>query len=65
MNIIINGKKFKTKSTKIAILIDELLLNKNTIVIEQNRVIIPKKKWKETQVSEGDVFEILSFVGGG
>jgi thiamine biosynthesis protein ThiS len=40
-------------------------LNTGRVAIEYNLQILPKAKWEETQVAEGDRFEIVQFVGGG
>ncbi|MFA5069239.1 MAG: sulfur carrier protein ThiS [Candidatus Omnitrophota bacterium] len=40
-------------------------LSGKAIVIEHNHNIIPKDKWNEVMLEEGDTVEIVSFVGGG
>ena len=35
------------------------------IAVEGNEKIIPKQKYNEYTLSEGDIVEIVSFVGGG
>ena len=35
------------------------------IAVECNEKIIPKQKYNEYTLSEGDIVEIVSFVGGG
>lgn len=35
------------------------------IAVECNEVIVPKDKYGETIISDGDTIEIVSFVGGG
>ncbi|MDD5504622.1 MAG: sulfur carrier protein ThiS [Candidatus Omnitrophica bacterium] len=40
-------------------------LSERAIVIEYNHNIIPKDKWNEIILREGDIIEIVSFVGGG
>ncbi len=37
----------------------------NRIAIEKNGEIVPKAKYAETLLAEGDVLEVVSFVGGG
>ena len=39
--------------------------NPKRIAVERNGEIIPKSKYEETLLSDGDVLEIVSFVGGG
>jgi sulfur carrier protein len=66
MYIKINGKDQELSG---ACTLEELVVNKNlmrnTIVIEQNGLIIPKKQWGRAAIGEGDVIEIIGFVGGG
>lgn len=35
------------------------------IAVERNRVIVPRAAHHETLVAAGDVFELVTFVGGG
>lgn len=35
------------------------------IAVERNGEILPKSRYDETMLAEGDVLEIVSFVGGG
>lgn len=35
------------------------------IAIERNGEILPKAKYSETVIQDGDVIEVVSFVGGG
>ena len=35
------------------------------IVVERNGDIVPKKQYNETVPADGDVIEVVSFVGGG
>jgi len=46
-------------------LLSELKLNPDTIVAELNREVIPKGKYAEVTLSEGDRLELIRFVGGG
>ena len=36
-----------------------------TIVIELNEEIVPKTQYDETRLNDGDIVEIISFMGGG
>lgn len=38
---------------------------KSQIAIEINGTIIGKKEYETTQIQDGDVVEVVSFVGGG
>jgi thiamine biosynthesis protein ThiS len=46
-------------------LLAELGLNARRVAIEYNLQILPKANWEQTQIAEGDRFEIVQFVGGG
>lgn len=38
---------------------------KERIAVELNEKIIPKGRYEETMLYDGDVLEVVSFVGGG
>ena len=40
-------------------------LKADSIVIEHNYAIIPRKEWGEIKLKDNDVIEVVSFVGGG
>ena len=35
------------------------------IAVERNEMIVPKAKYAETVLADGDVVEVVNFVGGG
>lgn len=61
----INGAAFSLDGKTV----EEFLLTsdyeKNRVAIELNGNILPKSKYNETVLSDGDNLEIVSFVGGG
>jgi thiamine biosynthesis protein ThiS len=62
----VNGERRETPAgTTVTGLLSQLGLNAGRVAIERNLRILPKAKWEETQVAEGDRFEIVQFVGGG
>lgn len=62
----VNGKDLSAPGPMaLADLVEFKGLEKERVVVEHNRQIIPGNKWKEVFISSGDVLEILSFVGGG
>ncbi len=62
----INGKERSvSKPGNLSELLENAGLSKKAIVIEHNYNIVPKEKWHETTIVEGDNIEIVSFVGGG
>jgi len=62
----INGKEQDmAKCDSLLELIDTKKLNRKTIVVEHNHMIVPKERWHEVILNERDNIEIVSFVGGG
>jgi thiamine biosynthesis protein ThiS len=62
----VNGENRETAvGTTVTSLLSQLGLNAGRVAIERNLRILPKAKWEETHVAEGDRFEIVQFVGGG
>jgi thiazole synthase len=62
----VNGENRETAAgTTVTGLLSQLGLNAGRVAVERNLRILPKAKWEETQVAEGDCFEIVQFVGGG
>jgi thiazole synthase len=49
----------------IASMLRELGLDPTKVAVERNREIVPRSTFGETAVEDGDVFEIVHFVGGG
>jgi sulfur carrier protein len=66
MKLIINGaeREFTNIST-LASLVDQLGMKPDRVAIERNRDIVPRDRWSETTLSDGDRLEIVHFVGGG
>ena len=54
-----------TGGLSIAAMLGELGLDPRKVAVERNREIVPRGTFDEAQVSEGDAFEIVHFVGGG
>ncbi len=46
-------------------LIEHLGLKSDRLAIELNRDIVPRARWAEVQLKNGDRLEIVHFVGGG
>lgn len=66
MKITVNGDaKDVPEGTTLAQLIAGLDLKTDRIATERNLDVVPKAKYAETVLHEGDRLEIVSFVGGG
>lgn len=67
MSITLNGKDVNLQSGVDTV--DKLLshyhLENRIVIIEVNKEIILKENYKTTNLSDGDVVEIIHFVGGG
>jgi len=62
----VNGESRETTpGTTVTGLLAQLGLNRGRVAVEYNLKILPKTKWDETQIVQGDRFEIVQFVGGG
>jgi thiamine biosynthesis protein ThiS len=65
MKLTINGQEQSCDSTTLAQLIEHLGMKQDRVAVELNRDIVPRAKWAETNLAEGDKLEIVHFVGGG
>ncbi len=62
----VNGKEREVQSgLSVHELVESFDLNPMLIVVELNREILSRDRFKEVQVSEGDAVELVHFVGGG
>jgi thiamine biosynthesis protein ThiS len=71
MNLQINGepRAFEDSAPSsqftLAALIDSLAMKPDRVAVELNRDIVPRDRWQETLLKDGDRLEIVHFVGGG
>jgi thiamine biosynthesis protein ThiS len=49
----------------LAALVEALSMKPDRVAVELNRAIVPRDRWGETQLSDGDRLEVVHFVGGG
>ena len=49
----------------LAALIESLGMKPDRVAVELNRDIVPRDRWPETPLKDGDRLEIVHFVGGG
>jgi len=62
----VNGKDREVQSgLSVHELVESFDLNPMLIVVELNREILSRDRFKDVQVSEGDAVELVHFVGGG
>jgi thiamine biosynthesis protein ThiS len=65
MTIRLNGSGHETKAETIGGLLNELGIPPDRVAVEQNSKIVKRVDVETTTISEGDVIEIVNFVGGG
>jgi sulfur carrier protein len=69
MNLYINGdeRAFPDSPTPftLAALIESLDMKSDRVAVELNRDIVPRDRWPQTLLNDGDRLEIVHFVGGG
>ncbi|MDH5680416.1 MAG: sulfur carrier protein ThiS [Spirochaetota bacterium] len=67
MTLTVNGeaKTLEDASLTINELLEKLDIPVEHIAVEVNRDIVPKARFAETGLNDGDVIEIVRFVGGG
>ena len=62
----LNGKEREIPSgLSVTGLLESLDLNPGLVVVELNREILNRSDYPDTQVAEGDMVELVHFVGGG
>jgi sulfur carrier protein len=68
MTLHINGeaRTFADVGTfTLASLMESLGMKSDRVAVELNRDIVPRERWSETPLKDGDRLEIVHFVGGG
>lgn len=66
MKIKINGEdKEIAAGLNLGGLLEQLQLRPARVVVERNRDIVPRDAYGVTMLAEGDILEIVHFVGGG
>ena len=61
----VNGQPVNAAGKTVAQYIAEAGFNTARIAVELNEAIVPKAKYAETVLADGDVVEVVNFVGGG
>ncbi len=65
MNLIINGENRSVSAETLTSLVEQLGMKPDRVAIELNREIVPRDRWSQTALKNGDQLEIVHFVGGG
>ncbi|MGA9545095.1 MAG: sulfur carrier protein ThiS [Candidatus Sulfotelmatobacter sp.] len=54
-----------TANFTLSSLIESLAMKPDRVAVELNRDIVPRDRWPQTHLKDGDRLEIVHFVGGG
>ena len=66
MQITVNGELREVPGvTTVRGLVELLGLTDGPVAVERNREVVPRAEHLTTELTEGDVLEIVHFVGGG
>jgi sulfur carrier protein len=68
MKLHINGEERDFDSPApftLAALVEILGMKADRVAVELNRDIVPRDRWPETRLNDGDRLEVVHFVGGG
>ena len=66
MQVRVNGEvRSLSETVTIAELLDQLKLKREGIAVEVNRRIVPRAQHVSSCLKDGDVVEVVTFVGGG
>ncbi len=66
MQITLNGEAYTLSGAlSISNLLKELDLDIEKVAVERNTEVLPHSLYDHTKLSEGDMLEIIHFIGGG
>lgn len=66
MQVTVNGEQRELEAgTTVNGLLEQLQLQQNRVAIELNLEILPKARYADQIIQDGDRIEIVHFVGGG
>ncbi len=65
MNLVVNGRPSHSKGETVAELLRELGFEANQVAVALNLDFVPRSRYPDTRLSEGDRVEIVSPMQGG
>ena len=66
LRVRVNGEELLLPTgASVTSLLERLGVSTPRVAVERNREILPKSSYASTLLAEGDVFEVVEFVGGG
>jgi thiamine biosynthesis protein ThiS len=66
IHIVVNGEARQVSpQLTVTRLVQDMGLDPARLAVERNLEILPRARWQDTRLEDGDRFEIVQFVGGG
>jgi len=65
MFLIVNGERKQTEATRIDALLAEMEYGDTRLAIAVNRGVVPRGRWAEVELRDGDAIEIITPRQGG
>jgi len=65
MRLTVNGEQKETSATRVRALLDELEYAGTHLAIAVNHEVVPRTRWADTTLNDGDSVEILTPRQGG
>lgn len=66
MNVKLNGQQCLVEDgATLSDLVSRLKFDRDWLAIELNKSVVPRARWAEVSLQEGDKVEVVQFVGGG
>jgi sulfur carrier protein len=65
MRLTVNGEQKETAATRVGALLDELEYTGRHLAIAVNFEVVPRARWADTELRDGDAIEILTPRQGG
>ena len=63
--ITLNGDPYETDAATIAVLLERLEIDARRVAVERNFVVVKRNAYASTPIEQGDLIEVVNFVGGG
>ena len=60
----VNGKEILLQETNLETLLEKLGYRRERVAVELNGRIVKREEREKTEIKDGDVLEVVSFVGG-
>ena len=66
MKVVVNGRSLEVpEGCTVARLLETIQVTPSQVAVERNQDIVPKKSYDACALAEGDLIEVVTFVGGG